>query len=34
MHEMAASFLDTVDYDKLYVEAVSVFILGLDALRS
>jgi hypothetical protein len=34
LHEMAASFLDTVDYDKLYTVAVDVFIRGLDALRS
>jgi Tetracyclin repressor-like, C-terminal domain len=33
LHEMAASFLDTVDYDKLYTVAVDVFICGLDALR-
>jgi len=33
LHEMAASFLETVDYDKLYVVAVDVFIRGLDALR-
>lgn len=34
LHEMAASFLDTVDYDTLYTVAVDVFIRGLDALRS
>jgi hypothetical protein len=33
LHEMAASFLETVDYDKLYAVAVDVFIRGLDALR-
>jgi hypothetical protein len=33
LHEMAASFLDTVDYDKTYGVAVDVFICGLDALR-
>jgi hypothetical protein len=33
LHEMAASFLDTVDYDKLYAVAVDVFVRGLDALR-
>ena len=33
MHEMAASFLETVDYDKIYAVAVEVFIRGLDALR-
>jgi hypothetical protein len=33
MHEMAASFLETVDYDKIYAAAVEVFIRGLDALR-
>jgi hypothetical protein len=32
-HEMAASFLDTVDYDKLYAVAVDVFVCGLGALR-
>jgi hypothetical protein len=30
---MAASFLDTVDYDKLYTVAVDVFVGGLDVLR-
>jgi len=34
LHEMAASFLDTVDYDRLYAMTVEVFIRGLDALRS
>jgi hypothetical protein len=34
LHEMAASFLDTVDYDQMYTVAVDVFIRGLDALRS
>jgi Tetracyclin repressor-like, C-terminal domain len=34
LHEMAASFLDTVDYDRLYAMTVDVFIRGLDALRS
>ena len=34
LHEMAASFLDTVDYDRLYSVAVDVFLRGLDALRS
>ncbi len=34
IHEMAASFLETVDYDKLYSVAVDVFIRGLGALRS
>jgi Tetracyclin repressor-like, C-terminal domain len=34
IHEMAASFLETVDYDKMYAVAVDVFIRGLDALRS
>jgi hypothetical protein len=34
MHEMAASFLETVDYDKVYAVAVDVFIRGLDALRT
>jgi hypothetical protein len=33
LHEMASSFLETVDYDKLYGVAVDVFIRGLDALR-
>ena len=33
LHEMAASFLETVDYDRLYAVAVDVFIRGLDALR-
>jgi len=33
LHEMAASFLETVDYDKIYAVAVDVFIRGLDALR-
>ena len=33
LHEMAASFLDTVDYDKLYAVAVDVFVCGLGALR-
>jgi hypothetical protein len=33
LHEMAASFLETVDYDKIYATAVDVFIRGLDALR-
>jgi hypothetical protein len=33
LHEMAASFLDTADYDKLYTVAVDVFVCGLDALR-
>lgn len=34
MHEMAASFLETEDYDRDYAVAVDVFIRGLDALRS
>jgi hypothetical protein len=34
LHEMAASFLETVDYDTMYAVAVDVFIRGLDALRS
>jgi hypothetical protein len=34
LHEMAASFLDTLDYDKMYAVTVDVFIRGLDALRS
>ena len=34
LHEMSASFLDTVDYDQIYAVAVDVFIRGLDALRS
>jgi hypothetical protein len=34
LHEMTASFLDTVDYDHIYAVAVDVFIRGLDALRS
>jgi hypothetical protein len=34
LHEMTASFLDTVDYDQIYAVAVDVFIRGLDALRS
>jgi hypothetical protein len=34
IHEMAASFLETVDYDQMYAVAVDVFIRGLDALRS
>jgi hypothetical protein len=34
IHEMAASFLDTVDYDQMYATAVDVFIRGLDVLRS
>ena len=34
LHEMSASFLDTVDYDRIYAVAVDVFIRGLDALRS
>ncbi len=33
LHEMAASFLETVDYDGLYGVAVDVFIRGLDVLR-
>jgi hypothetical protein len=33
LHEMAASFLETVDYDRIYAVAVDVFIRGLDALR-
>ena len=33
LHEMSASFLDTVDYDQLYKVAVDVFVRGLDALR-
>jgi Tetracyclin repressor-like, C-terminal domain len=33
LHEMAASFLETADYDKIYAVAVDVFIRGLDALR-
>lgn len=33
LHEMSASFLDTVDYDELYKVAVDVFVRGLDALR-
>jgi hypothetical protein len=31
---MAASFLETVDYNQMYAVAVDVFIRGLDALRS
>lgn len=34
LHEMAASFLDDVDYDKSYSVAVAVFVRGLDELRS
>jgi Tetracyclin repressor-like, C-terminal domain len=34
LHEMAASFLDTVDYDKAYAVAMDVFIRGLDGLRA
>jgi hypothetical protein len=34
LHEMAASFLDTADYDQSYAVAVDVFIRGPDALRS
>ena len=30
LHEMTASFLDTVDYDQIYAVAVDVFIRGLD----
>jgi hypothetical protein len=33
MHEMAASFLETADYDEIYAAAVDVFIHGLGALR-
>jgi hypothetical protein len=31
---MAASFLETADYEKSYGVAVDVFVRGLDALRS
>src|SRR5258708_14215966 len=34
LHEMPASFLDTVDYDRLYTVAVDVFRPGLHARRS
>jgi Tetracyclin repressor-like, C-terminal domain len=34
LHEMAASFLESVDYDQMYSTAMNVFIRGLDALRS
>jgi hypothetical protein len=34
LHEMAASFLETADYEKSYGFAVDVFVRGLDALRS
>jgi hypothetical protein len=34
LHEMTASFLDTVDYDQMYSVALDIFIRGLDALRS
>ncbi|MEP6841440.1 MAG: TetR-like C-terminal domain-containing protein [Bradyrhizobium sp.] len=34
LHEMAASFLDGVDYEQTFVAAVDVFIRGLDALRA
>jgi Tetracyclin repressor-like, C-terminal domain len=33
LHEMSASFLEGVDYDKTYAAAISVFLKGLDALR-
>jgi hypothetical protein len=33
LHEIAASFLDTADYDRLYTMTIDVFIRGLDALR-
>lgn len=33
LHEMSSSFLEDVDYDETYAEALKVFIRGLDALR-
>ena len=33
MHEMAASFLDDVDYEETYGLTLKVFIHGLDAIR-
>jgi hypothetical protein len=33
LHEMAASFLDGVDYDETYATTLTVFIRGLDAIR-
>jgi Tetracyclin repressor-like, C-terminal domain len=33
LHEMAASFMDHVDYDETFITAVTMFIRGLDVLR-
>jgi WHG domain-containing protein len=33
LHEMAASFLDGVDYDATYAMTLKVFVRGLDELR-
>ena len=34
LHEMAASFLDDVDYDSMFDVTISVFIRGLDEIRA
>ena len=34
MHEMGASFLEPLDYDKTYLLGVEVFIQGLPALQT